>query len=413
MKRGMKVLSALAAVVAVASAPTWAICPFSSPIVHGGDFQGSIPGSILSEATAVGGVWWEVGFGNQTVGAGNDSGSVSDTGLPAADRIWIARDRRGTSGIAMTYDWTNPGVDNCLSSNIAGTGRMAAYLVDNGGNYALVGVAGKLAPVGHHDFDDVDTGMGPFGNDIPMEPLPLKPAINLDLGTLTDTTVVGDVLPARASINCFDDGSGVCSDPTTAVVDATALTAGMGGAAVPGCTAAGCNGVTFNRGTEYCWNQGARIAGNVVAGPAGCSLLPALACTPGPAGDAFCAGFTFGVCVSGPPTVNAVGPALPAGCTLIAAAGLSDVAINARSEKAQGNVIFTFEAASFNTSHFNVVGTSRGNQVLNDGPIFAKSNDGSLQTYEVAISSGKVRFNKSFVIQTVLNDGTVKETPVE
>jgi hypothetical protein len=396
MKRGMKVLLAVGAVLALASSPGWSNCSFSFPIFQGG-FSGQNPATFMTGGVApYSGDYWQQGFGQVADGAGIDSGTVL---------AQVFFDQAGDGGY-IRNDWGNAGVDGCPNS--AGSAGDAvpgastvAFVNDSAGNYVVIGAAHWAQPVPSVDMDNI-------GQDQPFEPQFLTPAINIDLGSITPTTVVADVLPAAASVNCYDDGSGICSDPATIVVDeGTILTEGSGGPAVPGCEAGGCSGVTLNRGQQYCWDGGATVAGQVIPGSGLCSVAP-LPCTD----SAYCAGLTLGVCNISPPTVEAFGAVEP-GCVLIADTTVADQAINTVAGRSKGHVLFTWDVNEFGVAQMQVIAVGRhGERQLNEQPIFARANDGSLQSYEALIPNGNIKGDKEFKIRVIGNDGTVKDTPV-
>lgn len=391
MKRGMKVLFAVGAVLALASSPGWSVCPFSFPIFDGGN-SGQLPATYITDVTGIAqGSFFAQGQGQTAVGAGNDSGSIIAAPFEQRPEGW-----------AFVSDWGNAGVDGCPNGASTAGGAVdaatVAFVTDDGGNYVVIGVTHGTAPVPSADFDLIPTNQA-------MEPQALTPAINiLSIGV---DSVVADVLPAAASVNCYDDGSGICNDPNTILVDVTGLTAGAAGAAVPGCDAAGCAGVTLARGQDYCWDGSATVAGQVIPGAGFCSIAP-LACTT----DAECAAFTLGTCIISPPTIESFG-SVPTGCVLIADNTVADQALNTVVERSQGHKVFSWDVNEFNVSEMQVVGVGRrGERVLNDTPIFARANDGSLQSYQALIPNGTIKGDKEFTIRVIGNDGTVKDTPV-
>ena len=417
MKRGMKVLFALAVVLAVAGSPTWASCPFGSAIAQGG--AGGLPPTFITGATgSVGGLWWEVGHGDPVVGPGNDSGLTELLAPAAIDAVWIDRALIGTPVTpVIRWDWTSGGSDGCLSGGSA-TGQMAVYVFDSIFNYAVLAVTGTAAGLGGHDFDNT-------GQNAALEAPLLVPAMNVNLALLTPTTAVVDVLPAIAAVNCFDDGvpgpvSGVPPCQDAGIIDTgTELRAdstagpqigcfGDGAGDALGTPSGGCSNLLVDRGRNYCWDTPAQPTGAPGSvGPSVCSIAP-LACVT----DADCIAFTLGVCLPGAVVPGLpMGPPINPGCIFIESALLSNKAIDAVAGNAKGFMKFQWDVNEFDVSHMQVLGTSRGERVLGD-PIFARANDGSLQSYEALIPRGQVRFDRSFTIRVIANDGTEKDTPV-
>lgn len=401
MKRGMKVLLAVSAVLALASSPGWSVCPFSFPIFQGGASGQNPPTYLVGGVAPYTGQFFAQGQGVAAIGAGNDSGEIAENPICIPGQVrcpFISTDA------IFLSDWGNGGVDGCPNGASTAGGAVTdaatvGFFTDGSGQYVVVGAAHWSQPFASVDMDNI-------GVDQAFEPLALAPAINIL--SISPTEVVADVLPAGDAVNCYDDGSGICTDPETIVVDpGTILTQGSGGPAVPGCEAAGCSGVTLARGQEYCWDGSVEVAGQVIPGAGVCSVVP-LACT----SDQTCIDFGIGVCNLSPPTVESFGTVTP-GCVLIADTTVADQAINTVAGRSQGHVLFTWDVNEFNVAQMQVIAVGRrGERQVNDTPIFARANDGSLQSYEALIPNGNIKGDKEFKIRVIGNDGTVKDSPV-
>src|SRR5688572_9101718 len=117
--------------------PALASCQSPRHVFDSGYFSSSTGSSLSTDFT---GVWWQVGYGDQAVGAGSDSGSFppgepSYYGSPDAcyyaQGCWLFADPDIGWGyfMFMSGDWTDPRVDGCVDT-VPGTACMAAALSD-------------------------------------------------------------------------------------------------------------------------------------------------------------------------------------------------------------------------------------------------------------------------------------------
>lgn len=413
MKRGIRVLSAVAAVLALSWLPAAAVCPFSSPILQGGAVGGAANEGEIITAAPLGGHWWEAGFGDPAIPAGNDSAGLG-VDLPAADAVWVSRTTaRGFP--AISWDWTNGGSDGCLSGG-AGTGIMVAYLIDGGDDYAIVAVdPSALSPIPAHDFDDLVTGQGPNGNDVTLRDRTgsVKPFVTA-LAIIDDFSILADVGPAVAGVNYLTDAGG----PYAGVVNTGGMSllhripGGGGETPIPGCPEnAGCNGVVLPRSREVCWDPGGSAA--VAVGQQGADVNACnggmFAGLPCPDFEAFCI-TGVGQCEISPGPVTPYGPPIPGGCILIAGPTVSPTAIT-HATKSRGFTVFTWQVDEFGVSQYNVVDTTRGGRrLVNQMPIQATGGNGSLEEYSFAATGRDTKGGKTFVLEMHLTDGRIIDT---
>ena len=311
MRTAIKVLWILAMVWVVS--PAWANCPFSLPMLQGGD-TGLPPGALLTAAADVNGFFWELGFGDPEDGLGNDGNSLV-TGYPAFTHAipslrWI----KGVSGAReVDYDWANNGVDNCISggpSAIAST-VLVYYILDSNDNYALAALQGTSTPVAHNTLDLLVTGVGANGNDVPLVSLTAGVRAVLSNVVIVDSeTMMADVAPAVEGINLFFDAAG----PYDGIVSTEGMTLWSGGVQSACDPTTGCDGVLLGRGSTAVWDGFAQVIAYQSEGPVFCEggVLDGSPCGSVDDPSGFCA-LQGGVCPPAPVVTTPFGPPILGG----------------------------------------------------------------------------------------------------
>ena len=309
MRRAIKFLSVLATVCAMvwAASPVWGACGFNIPILQGG-LGGNPPGAILNAgATHVNGFFWEVGNGDPIDNQGADCFNAF-CNYPAFTRPlngdrWI---KGAPAAPLVNYDWRAQGTDGCIAGGAINTlsTAFAHYIIDSNDDYAIAVLSATDLATDTVDLDNLSTGEGANGNDIPMVALNGNAPQLENVTALSDTCAEGTVLPAACGVNAFSDLTGC--DPYS-VIDVNLLTLLNDGTPETCDPNTGCHLNCIERDAFLCWQGDTLVIGSSTPGSPICvgGGFGGSPCTPGDAGDPCIA--LGGVCPDAPPIITAMG----------------------------------------------------------------------------------------------------------
>jgi len=206
-KIGLLALLALGVVAMLAPAPAAASCgtnvTFGQGALNCGGSYCYVVSPGLNNNTSIQATFWDLNFGNPSVGPGIDNGAASDN-------VWLVS--FGGPNLSLLGDWSTPGVDGCVDCTPpavcgGGTSKMVLGLsdVDAAGNAFF---ATTCVTRNGQAFTQFDQSTIVPHSDIILQPLPAANITgSVRVGTEAQVTVSS---PNFASI-FYSDGSAGCA----------------------------------------------------------------------------------------------------------------------------------------------------------------------------------------------------------